>query len=439
VPEEELGELPEGWEVRHTANGRIYFVDHNTKTTQFTDPRLARKLPQLHAEGQLPKYKRDLVQKMKRLRTELQAYQPQSGHCKIEVSREDIFEESYRQIMKMRPKDLKKRLMIKFRGEDGLDYGGIAREWLYLLSHEMLNPYYGLFQYSRDDLYTLQINPNSSINPEHLSYFHFVGRIIGMAVFHGHYIDGGFAQPFYKQMLGKPNTLEDMEFVDPEYYNSLTWMLENDITGVIDSVFTVQHEVFGEMKTFELKPGGSDIPVTQENKKEYAKLLAQWRFRRGVEKQMQVLMKGVHEFVPSHLLRLFDERELELVIGGLGKIDLDDWKANTKLKHCSAEHPVVKWFWQIVESYDEEKRARLLQFVTGSSRVPLEGFKALQGSTGAAGPRLFTIHLVDSCTDLLPKAHTCFNRLDMPKYETYVKMYEKLTCAVEETLGFLVE
>lgn len=65
------------------------------------------------------------------------------------------------------------------------DYGGIAREWLYLLSHEMLNPYYGLFQYTREDIYTLQINPDSAINPEHLHYFHFVGRIIGIAIFHG--------------------------------------------------------------------------------------------------------------------------------------------------------------------------------------------------------------------------------------------------------------
>lgn len=67
--------------------------------------------------------------------------------------------------MKMRPKDLRKRLMVKFRGEEGLDYGGIAREWLYLLSHEMLNPQYGLFQYSREDIYTLQINSNSGVNP----------------------------------------------------------------------------------------------------------------------------------------------------------------------------------------------------------------------------------------------------------------------------------
>ena len=67
--------------------------------------------------------------------------------------------------MKMRAKDLRKRLMVKFRGEEGLDYGGIAREWLCLLSREMLNPQYGLFQYSREDNYTLQINPDSSINP----------------------------------------------------------------------------------------------------------------------------------------------------------------------------------------------------------------------------------------------------------------------------------
>lgn len=187
--------------------------------------------------------RRNLVQKLSTLRQELQTFQPQSGHCRIEVSREDIFEDSYRAILKMRPKDLRKRLMIKFKGEEGLDYGGIAREWLYLLSHEMLNPYYGLFQYTRDDIYTLQINPDSSINPvssflnfvqylsnsvlfqDHLSYFHFVGRVIGIAVFHGAYIDGGFTLPFYKMLLNKPITLEDIESVDPELYRSLRWML----------------------------------------------------------------------------------------------------------------------------------------------------------------------------------------------------------------------
>lgn len=112
-----------------------------------------------------PSDKRDLVHKMHRLRSQLNAMQPQAGHCRIEVSRDNVFEETYRQVMRMRVKDLKKKLLVRFRGEEGLDYGGIAREWLYLLSHEMLNPYYGLFQYSREDVYTLQINRDSGVNP----------------------------------------------------------------------------------------------------------------------------------------------------------------------------------------------------------------------------------------------------------------------------------
>uniref|UniRef100_A0A023F2R2 E3 ubiquitin-protein ligase n=2 Tax=Triatoma infestans TaxID=30076 RepID=A0A023F2R2_TRIIF len=466
---ERLGPLPPGWEVRHTPSGRVYYVDHNKRTTQFTHPSLsvylsssnsasslnssttpAQPLPIPIRQGKvkeikepdgemLPKYRRDLVAKQKILKGELSALQPQSGHCRIEVSRQEIFEESYRLVMKMRAKDLRKRLMVKFRGEEGLDYGGVAREWLYLLSHEMLNPQYGLFQYSTESTYTLQINPDSGVNPEHLSYFHFVGRIIGVAVFHGHYIDGGFTKPFYKMLLNKPITLDDIEGVDPELHHSLTWILENDITTVIDTTFAVEFNSFGVLKVHELKTGGKDIQLTEENKKDYVRLYVNYRFMRGIEQQFLALQKGFTELIPPYLMRPFDENELELIIGGLGSIDIQDWKANTRLKHCTASTPVVVWFWQIVESFSEEMRARLLQFVTGSSRVPLQGFKSLQGSTGASGPRLFTIHVTDAPQDNLPKAHTCFNRIDLPAYESKKRLYEKLCQAVEETCGFAVE
>ncbi|XP_061191877.1 E3 ubiquitin-protein ligase SMURF2-like [Saccostrea echinata] len=459
IQDEELGNLPVGWEVRHTGSGRVYFVDHNNRTTQFTDPRLSANIRRLQTrtieesappvtsrriidkenDSPVPKYKRDLVQKLKILKLELQNLQPQGGHCRMEVSREEIFEDSYRTVMKLRAKDLRKRLMVKFKREEGLDYGGVAREWLYLLSHEMLNPYYGLFQYARDDIYTLQINADSGVNPEHLSYFHFVGRIIGIAIFHGHYLDGGFTLPFYKQLLAKPVTLNDLENVDPELHRSLVWLLENNIEAVLDHTFSVEHNSFGKVQEYELKPGGRHVEVTEENKSEYVKLYVQWRFMRGIEAQFLALQKGFNEIIPQHLLKPFDERELELMIGGLGKIDLNDWKAHTRLKHCTAESNIVKWFWRSVEEFDDEMRARLLQFVTGSSRVPLQGFKALQGSTGNAGPRLFTIHQVDANTDNLPKAHTCFNRIDIPPYENYEKLYSKLSCAVEETCGFAVE
>uniref|UniRef100_A0AAX7SEK9 HECT-type E3 ubiquitin transferase n=1 Tax=Astatotilapia calliptera TaxID=8154 RepID=A0AAX7SEK9_ASTCA len=457
-------DLPEGygWEVRSTVSGRIYFVDHNNRTTHMDQSNLfhcllkeSSQAPQMDVGGEegggggvsgggggggdgdvAARYERDLVHKLKLLRHELSLQQPQAGHCRIEVSREEIFEESYRQIMKMRPKDLKKRLMVKFRGEEGLDYGGVAREWLYLLCHEMLNPYYGLFQYSTDNIYTLQINPDSSINPDHLSYFHFVGRVMGLAVFHGHYINGSFTLPFYKQLLGKPIQLNDLETTDPELHKSLVWILENDITSVLDHTFCVEHNAFGKFSQHELKPNGRNVPVTEENKKEYVRLYVNWRFMRGIEAQFLALQKGFSELIPQHLLKPFDHKELELIIGGLGKIDLADWKTNTRLKHCTSESNVVRWFWQAVEAFSEERRGRLLQFVTGSTRVPLQGFKALQGS---AGPRLFTIHLIDANTENLPKAHTCFNRIDIPPYESYEKLYEKLLTAVEETCGFAVE
>lgn len=399
-------------------------------------------LPQGLLDGaeSLPKYRRDLVGKIRSLRVELQALQPQSGHCRLEVSRQEIFEESYRLIMKMRPRDMRKRLMVKFRGEEGLDYGGVAREWLHLLSREMLNPQYGLFQYSADDRYSLQINPDSGINPDHLSYFHFVGRILGIAVFHNHVLDGGFTLPFYKQLLNKPITLNDIEDVDPELHRSLTWMLENNINGVIDSTFSVENNSFGALKVHELKPNGASVQVTEDNKREYVKLYVNYRFMRGIEQQFLALSKGFGELIPSQLLRPFEERELELVIGGISKIDVNDWKTHTRLKQCTPETPQIIWFWQIVESYSPEMRAQLLQFVTGSCRVPLQGFRALQGSTGAVGPRLFTIHLTaDAPIQNLPKAHTCFNRIDLPMYDSYQLMYDKLTQAVEETCGFAVE
>ena len=108
----------------------------------------------------------------------------------------------------------------------------------------------------------LQVNADSSVNEDHLSYFDFVGRVIGIAVFHGHYIDGGFTTPFYKMLLNKPINLDDIESVDPELHSSLRWILDNDISGVIDHTFSVEHDSFGVVQTHELKKDGKNIPVS---------------------------------------------------------------------------------------------------------------------------------------------------------------------------------
>lgn len=425
-PVSQLGPLPSGWEMRLTNTARIYFVDHNTKTTTWDDPRLPSSLDQ-----NVPQYKRDFRRKVVYFRSQ-PALRILPGQCSIKVKRSNIFEDAYQEIMRQSPEDLKKRLMIEFDGEEGVDYGGVSREFFFLLSHEMFNPVYCLFEYSSHDNYTIQINPNSGVNPEHLNYFKFIGRVVGLGVYHRRFLDAFFIGAFYKLLLRKKVGLQDMESVDNEVYNSLKWMMENEIDGILDLTFAVDDEVFGEIVQVELKPGGKDIEVTDENKKEYVDLFTQWKIHDRVSAQLKAFMDGFNELIPEDLITVFDERELELLIGGISEIDVEDWKKHTDYRGYQESDQTVQWFWKIVSEWDNESKARLLQFTTGTSRIPVNGFKDLQGSDG---PRKFTIEKAGE-TDQLPKSHTCFNRVDLPCYDDYESMKRKLTWAVEETIGF---
>ncbi|KAI9230662.1 MAG: hypothetical protein DHS80DRAFT_26514 [Piptocephalis tieghemiana] len=425
-PVSQLGPLPSGWEMRLTSTGRVYFVDHNTKTTTWDDPRLPSTLDQ-----NVPQYKRDFRRKLIYFRSQ-PALRPQAGQCHIKVRRSNIFEDAYNEIMRQPAAELKKRLMIKFEGEDGLDYGGLSREFFFLLSHEMFNPFYCLFEYSAHDNYTLQINPNSGVNPEHLNYFKFIGRVLGLAIFHRRFLDAFFITSFYKMILRKKTSLVDMESVDAEFYRSLVWMLDNDITDVLDLTFSTEDDRFGETVTVDLKEGGRDIEVTEENKQEYVDLVTQWRIQGRVTEQFKAFAEGFHQLIPQDLVVVFDERELELLIGGIAEIDVDDWKKHTDYRGYTEQDEVVQWFWQCVKKWDSERKSRLLQFSTGTSRIPVNGFKDLQGSDG---PRRFTIERSGELTQL-PKAHTCFNRIDLPPYKSYDVLVNKLSLAVEETMGF---
>ncbi|TKC37263.1 hypothetical protein EI555_002794 [Monodon monoceros] len=289
------GPLPPGWEKRVDSTDRVYFVNHNTKTTQWEDPRT-----QGTKGGPQIAYERSFRWKLAHFRYLCQSNALPS-HVKINVSRQTLFEDSFQQIMALKPYDLRRRLYVIFRGEEGLDYGGLAREWFFLLSHEVLNPMYCLFEYAGKNNYCLQINPASTINPDHLSYFCFIGRFIAM-----------------------------------------------------------------------------------------------------------------------------------VMLCGMQEVDLADWQRNTVYRHYTRNSKQIIWFWQFVKETDNEVRMRLLQFVTGTCRLPLGGFAELMGSNG---PQKFCIEKVGKDT-WLPRSHTCFNRLDLPPYKSYEQLKEKLLFAIEETEGF---
>ncbi|XP_056155081.1 NEDD4-like E3 ubiquitin-protein ligase WWP1 [Lampris incognitus] len=421
--------LPEGWEIRYTREGVRYFVDHNTRTTTFSDPRTGKSSV---TKGPQIAYERSFRWKLAHFRYLCQSNALPS-HVKITVSRQTLFEDSFQQIMALKPYDLRRRLYVIFRGEEGLDYGGLAREWFFLLSHEVLNPMYCLFEYAGKSNYCLQINPASTINPDHLSYFCFIGRFIAMALFHGKFIDTGFSLPFYKRMLNKKLILKDLESIDPEFYNSLIWIRDNNIEECgLEMYFSVDMEILGKITSHDLKPDGANVLVTEENKEEYISLMAEWRFSRGVEGQTKAFLDGFNEVVPLQWLQYFDEKELEVMLCGMQEVDLQDWQRNTVYRHYTRNSKQIIWFWQLVKEVDNEVRLRLMQFVTGTCRLPLGGFAELMGSNG---PQKFCIEKVGKDT-WLPRSHTCFNRLDLPPYKSFEQLKEKLLFAIEETEGF---
>eukprot|EP00835_Amoeboradix_gromovi_P006009 NODE_637_length_5728_cov_0.215669.p1 type:complete len:678 gc:universal NODE_637_length_5728_cov_0.215669:3102-1069(-) len=422
----DLGPLPSGWEMRLTKFGRVYFVDHSTKTTTWDDPRLPSQL-----DASIPQYKRDFRRKLVYFRSQ-PPLRVLHGQCVLPIRRSSVFDDAFNEIMKLNPSELKKKLHIKFNNEQGLDFGGLSREFFYLLSHEMFNPQYGLFVYSAHDNYTLQMNPNSHVNPDHLSWFQFIGRVVGLSVFHRRFLDAYFVRPFYKMILNKPIRFEDMETIDADVYKSLQWMLENDITDVLECTFSTEEEEFGILQTHDLKENGRNISVTNENKQDYVDLIVEWRIHKRVHAQLEAFKVGFHEFIPSDLINVFDEKELEMLIGGIAEIDIKDWKSNTVYKNYTEDDLIIKRFWELMEQWDNEQRGRFLQFCTGTSRIPVNGFKDLQGSDG---PRKFTLERVKDET-ALPKAHTCFNRIDLPNYSSFKVLEQKLSMAIEETIGF---
>lgn len=308
----------------------------------------------------------------------------------LNVRRDQVFLDSYKALYYKSAEEMKYgKLNIRFNGEEGVDAGGVTREWFQVLARGMFNPDWALWQPVAADRTTFHPNPLSWINGEHLLYFKFIGRIIGKALHEGRVLDAHFSRAVYKRLLGKEPNLKDLESMDLDYYKSLLWILENDITDVISEDFSVVEEQFGEEKVVDLIPNGRNIPVTDENKREYVNAQVRYRLTTSVREQLENFVRGFHDIIPAELIAIFDEQELELLISGLPEIDVDDWRANTEYHNYTANSPQVTWFWRIVRGMSNEEKAKLLQFVTGTSKVPLNGFKDLEGMQGNT---LFSIH-----------------------------------------------
>ena len=411
------------------------FCEDNKTTINF----LYKKFPNIIPQGLILFITKilNLENKKKYFREELRKLPYKEDYLRIKVRRNgpDLFADSFGSLSSQKPEQWRSRLIITFDGEEAVDAGGVKREWLTILSKEMFNPNYLLFTLAKNGT-TYTINSDSGkYNYEHLKQFEFIGKIMAKAIYDGMMLDCYFTRIIYKLITNTPISYHDMEDYDPVFYKSIKILLENDYTGRdTDLTYSYNHDNFGEMQIIDLIENGRNIDVTEENKFDYVQKLCSAKLYENIKPQVKALLKGFYQIIPQKLISIFNYRELELVISGLPTIDIRDWKKNTLYENYTEETPIIKYFWEIMESYDNNERAEFLQFVTGSSKVPLEGFRALQG---IGGVNKFLISKVfDKNFDRLPTAHTCTNQLDLPEYPNKEILKQRLKFAIKEGKGF---
>jgi len=358
-------------------------------------------------------------------------------HLVLNVRRDRILEDTLWHFLKFPLNDARqlrqKPFQIKFVGEEGIDQGGLTREFYTVLTHGFVDPSPAMFTHSAVDDYTYQINALSGVNPEHLDYFELLGKVMAKSIFDGVQLDVHFSATFYKSLLGIDLSFEDLERVDIELHKSLQYLRDTEIDPLcLCLYFTVSYDEFGVVRDIDLKENGSEIEVTDENKEEFIRLKMKWRLLDRVKEQREAVRRGFFQVMPQQELEALglDDRELELILCGIPKIDVEDWQKNTEYKSgYTSNDPAVLRFWRVLNEWDDELRSAVLRFATGTPKVPVEGFGALKGSSG---PKMFTIQKVKWDLTRLPQAATCFNTLYLPPYESDDQLKEKLEFAVTE-------
>ncbi|EGC29639.1 hypothetical protein DICPUDRAFT_99774 [Dictyostelium purpureum] len=382
--------------------------------------------------------------KVKWLKNTLSKIQKKMITLKINIStRKQILKESIQILGQIDPSDLNmSRLFVKFHDEEGIDIGGISKEWFSNFSEELartpINGYYLFSEY--EGTRKFHPSPFSNLIPDYKSIFRVLGRITGKSIIDSvtkadRHFSLRFTPVFYKLILGEKLSIDDLELIDPDLYNNKVKLILNtpmdQVNEILGEPLTFIREIYNQnefnnisnkfknnnnnnihtiqlMKTINLKPFGNLISVNDENKVEYLELWVNSLLYSSIKSQVDEFREGLFQMIPQSILSVLNWKELEMLICGREQINLDDLKEHSSFTGFYTQS-FINDFWSIVNEFNEEEKKSLIKFVTGSSSVPLGGFYQLCPH--------FTINLtppIDNGTNRLPISHTCFNRLDIP-------------------------
>eukprot|EP00040_Diaphanoeca_grandis_P028157 m.161767 g.161767 ORF g.161767 m.161767 type:complete len:799 (-) comp31253_c3_seq1:1230-3626(-) len=359
----------------------------------------------------------------------------------IEADREDVLS-SFQQIA-LAPRSTllsPEGISVEFKGEYGLDYGGVFRSYMGAVSKALATsptlfkpgPDNGLLpvKQTRDE----SDGPHRSPADEQLFA---VGRLLALAITRSTPLDVCFSRCLFKVLLGETITPSDVARIDPEFAkNQIGTLLTEGGVRMMEEVLSGSEDpesmYFVDPNTDEeVVEGGKRIRVTERNKARYVQALVEHKLVGHCRAELAMIIEGFYDIIPKKMLcdseddHRINATDLELLVAGLPQIDVDDWRT-----HCAGVlmtddtyADLREWFWEIIGSYTYEQRARLLSFTTGSGRLPITGFTELDPP--------FNIDVTAAPLGHLPSAHTCTNQLCLPGYTSKDQLAERLNIAIQ--------
>ncbi|KAK7509332.1 uncharacterized protein IWZ02DRAFT_160426 [Phyllosticta citriasiana] len=396
----------------------------------------------------------------------------------LKVRRECLVDDSLRRISEVvgaGSEDIKKGLRVQFMGEEGVDAGGLRKEWFLLLVRELFDPMHAMFVYDEESHFCY-FNPYSF---EKSDQFFLVGAVLGLALYNSTILDVALPPFAFKKLLSSAPTkngvvpasrntihytLEDLAEFRPSLAKGLRQLLEfdGDVESTFCRDFVAEVEYCGAVRQEPLCPNGANIPVTNANRQEFVDLYVRYLLDTAVARQFDPFRRGFFTVCGGNALSLFRSEEIELLVRGSDEpLDVaslrlvasyDGWKdppsptsqqangAPTNGHHSSPSLskrkpapilppqscPPITWFWDFFSSQPPVSQRRILSFITGSDRIP---------AVGATNLVIKIVYAGEDC-DRFPVARTCFNALLLYRYRSREKLERMLWRAVVESEGF---
>ncbi|KAJ2786715.1 hypothetical protein GGI15_001293 [Coemansia interrupta] len=346
----------------------------------------------------------------------------------LEVRRDSLVRDTLYQLDLKLSQDLRKQLKVRFVGEEGVDEGGVQKEFFQLIVRDVFAPKYGIFKANDESQYHWFSHQSDPSN-DALEEIRLTGQLIGLAVYNAVILDIHLPPAMYKKLLGMPTTRDDLREVDPTLHHGLTQLLRMtaDELEFLDRTFEVEYDNVGELRTYELVPNGAQTRLTVDNREEFIDKYVDFVFNKSCDKQFLAFKSGFDRICGTSYVRFMRPRELELLVCGCSDLDFDALEGSTIYDGgYTRDTKVIKFFWEVVRGFTDELKRKLLFFATSSDRVPIGGLSKLH----------FVIAKNGGDSDRLPTSHTCFNVLLLPEYSNIDKLRERLLTAIHNSEGF---